>query len=161
MSVVAKHCGTFCAESVSCPGRRLVPTFSESYDDDGVYTVIESGSFDIQDQINSFKDDCDIYCILRKVGSGETELLDKRVGSYLDVTSLPSNLHEAHKVMVQSQDFFNSLPLDVRLLYNNNYRQFVADFGSERFLSIFSQKEAPSPTVVSDISNDKTVESEA
>lgn len=143
--VVTKDCSNFFAEHESCPGRQDIPNLIESYDDSGVYTVIESGSFNIQDKINLFKDDVEIYNILRRVGDGERDLLDRSKGSYLDITALPTNLHEAHAAMRNAQEFFQTLPVDVRKQYNNNFRQFIADYGSDQFFSIF-QRSDPAPT---------------
>lgn len=123
----------FCSD----PGSPIVDDFGEYYDKDGIYGVRKIGEHDLQAYINSFRDDVDVYKIIARAGAGDLSALNRVPGSYFDLTSLPDNVHEACQVMNEAQLFFSKLPSDVRVQYANNFRQFISDYGSERFYSIF------------------------
>lgn len=62
--------------------------------------LVKTGEVDVQEQIQSFKDDVDIYKILERVAmSGDTietsSLVNVRKGlSDIDITNIPNNIHD-------------------------------------------------------------------
>jgi hypothetical protein len=53
------------------------------------------GKKNIQEQIDSYKDDCDVYKILERVAAvGDPTLLNRRVGSFGDFVDLPDNIND-------------------------------------------------------------------
>ena len=56
----------------------------------------ENGEFDIQDYIQSFYEDCDLYHLLAKVArTGDMSLLNQKQGVYADISNMPDNIHDA------------------------------------------------------------------
>lgn len=57
--------------------------------------VMKTGSYDMYEYIQSFKDDTDIYKLLKRVGvSGDTSLLQVSNGVYADISDIPQNIHQ-------------------------------------------------------------------
>ncbi len=72
--------------------------------------LVENGFINIQDYIDSFADDCDLYKILDRVAaSGDMSLLNRKEGAYLDISGMPDNIHEASKMSEVANQKVNSL----------------------------------------------------
>lgn len=56
-----------------------------------------AGFMDIQEKIESYRDECDIYKILQKViVSNDTSFLNRKVGTFADLANLPDNFNDLH-----------------------------------------------------------------
>lgn len=93
---------------------------------DGKISVEVVGKEDIQDYINSFADSVDIEKIVARAMNGEPELLDQRKGFYGDFTEYPKTYAEMLDRVIQAQNIFEKLPLEVRNRFNNDPAQFIA-----------------------------------
>jgi len=134
-----------CPVTSSSPvGDRFRTEYIETLDKQGVMQVVACGRTNLQDYIDSFHAECDIYNILRRISNGEIDLLSQKNGSYVDITSIPDNIHDCQRAIVESKNFFNLLPPEIRAQFNNNANEFIASFGSEKFNSIFSETEKTS-----------------
>lgn len=129
---------------LNCGSRRCSPvgspvcdTYMDSVDDSGISCVVKSGESNFDDYIQSFKNDTDIYAILDRLtlsGSEPPAVLDEQ---FANVLSAPTNIHEAKKTIDFAKDLYDRLPEDMRSSYNNNFNEFIADFGSEKQKSLF------------------------
>ena len=126
-----------------CVGSPESPVFSDSFDDNGVPVVVVTGKTNLDDYIQSFKDDTDIYKILDRLSLSGVEPPVVPVDSFADITGLPDNIHEAYKQVQYARVVFNSLDADKRKEYNNNFNEFISDFGSDKFLSLFKFEPLP------------------
>lgn len=132
------------ATSCSDSGNRFRTEYIESLDKQGVKQVVPCGKTDLQDYIESFHAECDIYNVLRRISNGEIDLLSQKNGSYVDITSIPDNIHDCQRAIVESKNFFNLLPAEIRAHFNNNANEFIASFGTEKFNSIFTTADTSS-----------------
>ena len=118
-------------------GSPVCDTYMDSVDDSGISCVVKSGESNFDEYIQSFKNDTDIYAILDRLtlsGSEPPAVLDSQ---FANVLSAPTNIHDAKKMIDVAKDLYNSLPEDMRNSYNNNFNEFLADFGSEKQKSLF------------------------
>lgn len=98
-----------CIPSLS--GRAEYVTHSLSFDSYGNAILIEKETRNRYQEIQSFKDECDIGLIVsRAVATGDTSILNKSNPFYGDFTGLPSTLAEMHKVMNKAHEMYNNLP---------------------------------------------------
>lgn len=88
----------------------------------------------------SNKDVCDYSAMMRKYyATGDDSILNRGVkGSFGDFTEAPTDLIDAQNKINAGIDAFNALPLDLRAEYNNNPYEFLASFGTEKFLKILN-----------------------
>jgi len=126
--------------AVTCSGAKFQIDFSEGLTAEGIKVVSPSGKHAIQDYIDSFKEDCDIYKILDRLSLAEhsPEVVADAIqqfrpdmfkpGQYGDFSNLPKNIHEVSKFYADSVAFFNNLPVDIRKDYHYSVDEFFADF---------------------------------
>lgn len=112
----------------SCAGTRTKPKYSPHYDDDGVLVLDEVGIIDTYSDIQSYHDSVDMTTILRRYYNGEVDVLDRIQGFYADVSDLPKSNIEFMNRVLDSQEFFATLPTEVKEVYGNDWQRFVADF---------------------------------
>ena len=77
---------------VSEVGSPEAPVFADSVDDNGVPTVIVTGKTNIDDYIQSFKDDTDIYKILDRLSLSGAQPPVVPLEQFADISNLPSNI---------------------------------------------------------------------
>lgn len=90
-------------------------------------------------KIQSYTDECDIYNLINRYNNGDDTVLMQRAAQYADVTTAPKNLHEALAIVSKAKHDFDRLPVAVKQQYNNNYMEFLGDFGTEKFMAVFAK----------------------
>lgn len=91
----------------SNPGEKLRKQYVWGKDEKGNEKLIETEPIDIQGEIESYADECDIKNIVRKA-SFDPEFAKSLVDSaktdeIVDVTEWPTNIHEYHAMMATAQ----------------------------------------------------------
>ena len=91
----------------SNPGEKLRKQYVWGKDEKGEKKLIETESIDIQAEIESYADECDIKNIVRKA-SFDPEFAKSLVDSaktdeMVDITEWPTNIHEYHAMMATAQ----------------------------------------------------------
>ena len=72
--------------------------------------IKEMGVENVYEKIQSYKDDVDIYNILKRFSeTGDINLLNKNVGSFLDIADLPNNIHDFNKMISDAADKYKNL----------------------------------------------------
>lgn len=91
----------------SNPGEKLRKQYVWGKDEKGERKLIETEPIDIQAEIESYADECDIKNIVRKA-SFDPEFAKSLVDSAktdetVDITEWPTNIHEYHAMMATAQ----------------------------------------------------------
>lgn len=91
----------------SNPGEKLRKQYVWGKDEKGKKNLIETEPIDIQAEIESYADECDIKNIVRKA-SFDPEFAKSLVDSaktdeIVDITEWPTNIHEYHAMMATAQ----------------------------------------------------------
>ena len=91
----------------SNPGEKLRKQYVWGKDEKGNKKLIETEPIDIQNEIESYADECDIKNIVRKA-SFDPEFAKSLVDSaktdeIIDITEWPTNIHEYHAMMATAQ----------------------------------------------------------
>lgn len=105
-------------------GDGTVPIYEE-FVEDGHRVLKETGRDNLFDYVQASKDECDIYNILARYQRGDVDVLNRRQGQYLDVVGLPTNMAEAHQLMIDVERKFNSLDPEIRKKFDNSVDVFV------------------------------------
>lgn len=119
---------------ISNTGSRLKPIFSPVFDKHGVMELEEVGTENLYDSIQSHKDSVDIHMIMKRFENGDVSVLSRVQGSYGDFTEFPSTYAEALNAMISAENYFNSLPVDVRSNFGHSFQQFLASMDKPDFL---------------------------
>lgn len=112
------------------------------------------GEEDTYPLIQSYKDSCSINYLLAKYANGDVNALSKVQGVYGDFTQLPKSFAEVLQRVIDGENFFNSLPLDIRQQFGNDFRRWFAEAGTDSWLS--SMGITAPDTVSPDVSPDSS-----
>lgn len=146
----------FNGKQVSESGSPIKDIFSPVVNKDGTISLEKSGEENLQEYIDSFRDECDINVILAKYASGDVSVLNKRNGSYGDFTKMPKTYAEMLQLQINSNNYFKSLPKEIREKFNNDANQFFAQSGSQEWIDIMSSM-YPEEKKIEDIVVEKEV----
>lgn len=110
---------------VSPSGDAFRVVYAPSRLPNGEIKLRESDKVDIQDEINSWADSCDLGLILDRVMRGDTSLLGQGgSGFYGDVSEFPTDFRSVLDLVNAGKDFFEGLPAEVRAGFNNDVYEF-------------------------------------
>lgn len=91
----------------SNPGEKLRKQYVWGKDENGNEKLIETEAIDIQAEIESYADECDIKNIVRKASFDPEfarSLADSaKTDEIIDITEWPTNIHEYHAMMATAQ----------------------------------------------------------
>lgn len=110
---------------VANPGSRMKQKYSARYDEKGRIVLEEAGVENLYDEIQSYKDSTDIHVLLKRYANGDSEALAKVQGFYADVTEMPKNFAEVLNIVNDGENFFASLPVEIRSKFSHNFGEFM------------------------------------
>lgn len=87
------------------PGETLRKQYVWAKNEKGEEYLQETEPIDIQAEIESYADECDIKNIVRKASFDPEFLktLQDTAGAEIDVSEFPTNIHEYHQIMATAQ----------------------------------------------------------
>lgn len=116
---------------ISDPGSPIHILYAPVVLDDGSIVLKESGSEDIQDYIDSFRDQTDMRFIVKRLEMGDNSVFVGKDPMYGDFTHIPKSSLEALQLVLDAEKKFDLLPLDVRNSFDNDFRKWFASAGSD------------------------------
>lgn len=91
----------------SNPGEKFQKQYVWTKDEKGQEVLQETEPIDIQQEIESYSDECDIKSIVRKASFDPQFLKSLSEGAlndtYTDITEFPQNIHEYHRMLATAQ----------------------------------------------------------
>ena len=113
--------------------------FKVVYSENGNKEFVKVGSTDMYEVAQSHKDACLIENIIRRA-TNDPSVLRRTVGSYVDLTEVPTNMFDAMKVMQDAKEVFESMPQVSKDAYHSSFDDFLGTFktatGLSKFISI-------------------------
>ena len=95
-------------------GEKFRKQYVWTKDEQGKEVLQETAPIDIQQEIESYADECDIKSIVRKAGFDPQFLKSLSEGAlndtFTDITEFPQNIHEYHQMVATAQA--NAMKLD-------------------------------------------------
>lgn len=120
-------------------GDRIVPTYKPHFENDGSMNLKKSGQVDIYEEIQSHKASCDINMIIKRfTDTGDTSLFQVRQAYYGDFTEMPKTIAEMYQRLSDAEGIFNGLKSEIKEQFNNSVSEFLAAFGSDKFMKVFA-----------------------
>lgn len=92
---------------------------------DGRTFLEETGKDNLFEFVQASKEETLVYNIIARYQRGDVTALHKRVGQFMDVVGMPTNLAEAHQVLISQRRVFDSLPVDVRKKFDDDFNVYV------------------------------------
>nr|QJB19422.1 MAG: internal scaffolding protein [Microvirus sp.] len=121
-------------------GDRMAPVYALKADKNGVIDLVQTGEKDLYQEIQSHADSVDIRTIMQRYEQGDSTVLSRTNGQYVDITEMPTNFAEMIQKVIVAENHFTELPKEIRELYNYSVTEYIADIGSERWLGLFTDK---------------------
>lgn len=109
-----------------CHGSRTIPTYAAHYDEAGRLLVESDGTHDLYADIQSHAESVDINVILARYAAGDSSALEKVQTQYMDVTEMPKTYAEMLNCTIAAEQYFYSLPPEVREQFNNSVTEYLA-----------------------------------
>ena len=128
------------------PGCADVPIYSPSVDNDGHIVLEEIGVKNLPEYIDSFRESCDINNLVARFNAGDVSALSRAQGAFFDATQLPHTYAEMLNTVINAENTFNSLPLEVREKFDNSYVKWLSmmDDAEQFALLMGVSEDAPS-----------------
>lgn len=115
---------------VSCAGSDIHELYEGKLLPNGEIKLVPIGKESISEKINSYAKFTDISYIMSRLQAGDTSVI--RDGAmYGDFTKTPKSLADALQIMINGEQKFNELPLEIRNKFNNSYLAWMQSAGSE------------------------------
>lgn len=120
-------------------GSRLKTLYHAEYVD-GSLELIEDGIDNIYDDIQSYAQSCDLKYLMARYENGEVDVLNRVEGFYGDISGLPSSYAEIVNKVRSAEDFFMTLPVDVREAFGFDFNKFISEIDHPDFLDKMLRK---------------------
>lgn len=127
------------------PGSQVKTLYGPVFDKQGHMSLEKTGEENLYDYIQSHADSVDIHVILKQYQSGDASVLSRVQGAYGDFTQMPKTFAEALNTMIAAEQYFNSLPVDVRAQFGHNFNQFIASMDAPDFTTRMGISPEPVP----------------
>lgn len=115
------------------PGNIMEPQYKERYDENGNAYLEQVGEINTYEKIQSYKDEVDPMSILARYAAGDTTIM-ANPGWYIDTSKMPTNYIEWRNLMNEQKEKFDTLPLEIRNKFNNNFDTWAATAGEPEWL---------------------------
>lgn len=130
------------------PGVTEKVLYTPKFKEDGSMELIEAGKENLYEYIQSHKDSVDINVILKRFARGDVTALQRRQAMFGDFSDAPSTYAEALNSMILAENYFNSLPLEIRAKFDHNFHRFLISLDSPDFAEKMSHADIVPPTVM-------------
>lgn len=119
-------------------GSPYLNTYKNSVDKDGHIILIKTDRPDnIQNKIEAERSSCDLKAILARLTKDELTKYDiSRGGLFGDFTKVPKSISEFHQRFVDAENFFKTLPVEVRDAFDQSSSVFFSSIGTEYYDNI-------------------------
>lgn len=128
---------------VTAAGSPEKVVYESHYDRHGTLILEPTGKINTDDLIQSYKSSTDLSMLVARYNNGDVSALNRVQGIYADLSQAPHSLQEALSIIDRSRSDFDSLPLDIRSKFNNNFAQFVSELGSDVWFDKMNLKSEP------------------
>lgn len=111
---------------VNPAGDSVVQEYELEYSPQGVPHLVPTGTYDLYDVIQSFRDECDLGKIFQRYANGDVMALNKRQGVYADISEMPQDIFAAANLLDRVEAIYNGLSEDLRARVGS-FEDFLAD----------------------------------
>lgn len=122
----------------SNPGTTIGYEKALAVDENGHEYVKIVSEYSIPDDINSHADSVDIHVIMKQFEQGNLDVINRKHGIFTDITQMPKTFAEMYEKVVDGEQYFNSLPVELRDKFNQNFGEFISSIGTDKFNNAFA-----------------------
>lgn len=135
----------------SCPGDKMHPVRSPIVQNDGTIKLEVTGYEDTDEIIDSYAASCSLEAILARFAAGDSTALNRYAPIYADVSEYPKTLAEAQQQLINAENAFNALPVEVKQKFGNDWHVWLSNADKPEWLDAMSSvleivKPSPEPS---------------
>lgn len=126
------------------PGSPIEPIYEGKLQKDGSIELVEVGKRNIQEYIDSFREDAEIDNIIARFNNGDLSALSRSQGFYDDITKVPTNYAEILNMVYEGQKAFEILPVEIKKQFDNDFNKWFTSVGTDIWhekMSVLIEKE--------------------
>lgn len=117
---------------VSDSGSPYLDQYEYDVDKKGVQSLVKiDKQKDVHSEIQADYASTDINLLMKRFALGDSSAIDVTKGFYVDVTKMPQNLAELFDRNTECLQFFDSLPVEVKEMFDNSYTQFFTELNDD------------------------------
>lgn len=120
-------------------GSPEAPEYVLRVNENGCQELALTGYTNLYDEIQSHADSVDIHKILERFQNGEVVDFNARPSIYADITEMPKTFAEFYQRMIDCENYFNTLPNEIKEAFNFNCGEFIASIGTDKFTEVFNK----------------------
>lgn len=122
-------------------GDPLLVEYLEEVDKNGVTKLKKIGVRNLDEEIQKNSVGTDINELVAKFKlSGDSTIFNQLdEGTYLDTTMFPKTMSEMINRVRSAESEFESLPIDLRQMFNNSVDEWLCSYGSDEFLNKYNK----------------------
>lgn len=94
---------------VNPSGDSVVQEYELEYSPQGVPHLVPTGTYDLYEVIQSFRDECDLGKIFQRYANGDVMALNKRQGVFADISDMPQDIFAAATLIERVEAIYNGL----------------------------------------------------
>ena len=117
--------------------------YAGEFDDEGKFSVKPVGKVNLYEEIQTYRDTCDINTILERFAAGDDSVLQKTNGFFADMSDFPDSYSGIFNLIENCREFFDNMPASFKEKYGNNFETFMASAEAEDFLPKIKQDTNP------------------
>lgn len=117
----------------TCAGSPIHVLYSPKLMEDGTIQLIECGTENTDEIIQSYYESTTLESILTRFANGDLSALNRYQPIYADVSTGPKNLAEAMQLLIDAEKAFNALPADTKNQFDNNFRQWILKANTQKW----------------------------
>lgn len=106
-------------------GSPIHQLYSSELQPDGDIKLIPTGTENTDEIIQSYYESTTLECILSKFANGDMTALNRYQPIYMDVTKGPKNLAESMQLLIDAENAFAVLPVEIKQQFNNDFRNWI------------------------------------
>lgn len=149
-------------KNYSPSGEIFEPTYGYTINKTGQKVLQITGETNVYEKIQESLEETKIENILNRAAAGDDTVF-RPDGIYGDMTTAPSNLIEARKMMQELENTWNGLTQELRNKYNNDLEYFIGQAGNETWLRDMGIISSETPkevtkTIVQEVKEEKVNE---
>lgn len=112
-------------------GEPVKTIYRGRFKNDGTVELVKSDEVDIQKEINSFAGQCDLRYLMQRFNCGDVSVMQQRNPMYGDFSTIPDNFLDLYNMVHEAEQYFQSLPVDIKQSFDNNAVQWFASMGDK------------------------------
>jgi len=136
------------ARFYSDPGSPIKVKYSPKIDKNGNIELFETGKENLQEYIDSFAEETSIITIIKQCAMGDTSALSKAQGMYGDFTDMPKTYRDVLQSVIDGENYFDSLPVEVKEKFDNSFQKWFATIGSEDWMKYMDYNQKSDDLVI-------------